>query len=80
MNDAALQRQIKALDQEVKLLGEYYEKKLIDLRSEVDRLKLESAALKVLLQEALPSFSGRFEDILEKTIREVNPESEGEPV
>jgi len=74
MNEVALQREIDRLNNELRLLGDYHKKQLLDLRGEVDRLKLEIASLRMFFEEALPGFADRFPEIYRKTIQEMNPE------
>jgi hypothetical protein len=51
------------------------DRRLLELRLEVDRLRLEMTALKNFMKAANPSFAEQFPQLLEKTIREVDPES-----
>jgi hypothetical protein len=74
MNDAALVEQINRLQKELSLAGAATDKKLLELRVEVDRLRLEMTALKTFLCTAFPSFEEQFPQILARTIQEVNPE------
>jgi uncharacterized coiled-coil protein SlyX len=48
---------------------------LLELRLEVDRLRLEMTALKNFMKAVNPSFAEQFPQLLEKTIREYDPES-----
>jgi predicted translin family RNA/ssDNA-binding protein len=72
----ALQRKIAGIENELNFISEYYKKGLLDLRGEIDRLKLDIAALRAFLENALPDFGERFPEIYEKTMLEVNPEVE----
>lgn len=76
MNEIALQEQLARLQNELKLAGGETDKRLLELRVEVDRLKLELAALKNFLSAANPSFAEQFPQVLARTIEEVNPEFE----
>jgi hypothetical protein len=62
------------LQREIRMLGDETDKSLLELRVEVDRLKLEVAALKTFLETAFPAFSEQFSQILARTIQEVDPE------
>jgi hypothetical protein len=75
MNLIALEEQLARLEKEVRLGGEQIEVGLLELRVEVDRIKLDMAALKTFLGSAFPSFTEQFPQILERTVHEVNPES-----
>jgi hypothetical protein len=74
MNEIALQEQLTRLQKELKLAGEEADRRQLELRVEVDRLKLEMTALKRFLATANPSFAEQFPQVLAKTIEEVNPE------
>jgi len=76
MNDVALQRKIAGIENELNFIREYYKKGLLDLRGEIDHLKLQIAALRAFLENAFPDFGERFPEIYEKTMLEVNPEVE----
>lgn len=76
MNEIALQEQLARLQNELKLAGGETDRRLLELRVEVDRLKLELAALKKFLAAANPSFAEQFPQVLARTIEEVNPEFE----
>ncbi len=76
MNEIALDERITRLQKELRLTADETERRMLDLRVEVDRLKLEVAALKNFLGTVNPSFMEQFPQILDQTIREVNPESD----
>jgi uncharacterized small protein (DUF1192 family) len=76
MNEIALQEQLARLQNELKLAGGEVDKRLLELRVEVDRLKIELAALKNFMAAASPSFAEQFPQVLARTIEEVNPEFE----
>ena len=75
-NEVAMQKQIDSLTNELRFMSDHYENSLRDLRSELDGLKLELAALRTFLESAFPHFAERFPELLAKTIREVDPEFE----
>lgn len=76
MNEIALREQLARLQNELKLAGGEADKRLLELRVEVDRLKIELAALKKFLAASNPSFAEQFLHVLARTIEEVNPEFE----
>jgi hypothetical protein len=76
MNEIALQEQLARLQNELKLAGGEADKRLLELRVEADRLKIELAALKNFLAATSPSFAEQFPQVLARTIEEVNPEFE----
>lgn len=76
MNEIALREELTRLQNELKLTGGETDRRLLELRVEVDRLKIELAALKNFLAAANPSFAEQFPHVLARTIEEVNPEFE----
>ncbi|BCR05608.1 hypothetical protein DESUT3_26770 [Desulfuromonas versatilis] len=76
MNEIALEERISRLEKELLLASDDTERRVFELRMEVDRLKLEVAALRNFLGTVNPSFAEQFPQILDQTIREVNPESD----
>lgn len=76
MNPAALQKQIEELARELRYSGEGVEKRLIGLRTEIDRLKIEVAALAKFPETKNPGFSEEIQAIHRETARDINPEFE----
>lgn len=76
MNDKAAKEEIDRLQRELGLAGAETDRRLLELRVELDRLKLETAALKSFLAAVYPSFVEQFPRILAETIQEVDPESD----
>jgi hypothetical protein len=76
MNDKVLKEQLDRLQKELSLAGAETDKRLLELRVEMDRLKLETAALRSFLSAVYPSFAEQFPQILAETIQEVDPESD----
>lgn len=76
MNELAVQQQMARLEKEIRFAGSETDRSLLDLRVEVDRLKLELRALKTFLGAVNPSFGEQFPQILAQTIQEVDPESD----
>jgi hypothetical protein len=74
MNLVALQKEIDRLDKELALISDYQKKRLLDVRGELDRIRLECAALREFLEEVFPEFKTRFPAIHARIIRERNPE------
>jgi len=70
----ALQEQMTRLQRELKMAGGTTDGQMLELRVEVDRLKIEVAALKSFLAAANPSFAEQFPEVLSRTIEEINPE------
>lgn len=75
MNEIALEEKIKRLQKEMQFAGLDIDRHLLELRLEVDQLRLELTALKNFMKAMNPSFAEQFPQILETTIREVDPES-----
>ncbi len=74
MNQVALEEAINRLQKELQLSGGDMESRFLDLRAEVDQLRLELRAVRKFLAAAHPSFNEQFPRILEQTIEEVDPE------
>jgi len=74
MNEIALQEQLARLLKEQTLAAGQTDDRLLELRVEVDRLKIELAAVKTFLAAANPSFAEQFPQVLARAIEEVNPE------
>lgn len=75
MNEIALEEKINRLQKGVLFAGVETERSLLELRIEVDRIRLELTALKNFMKISNPSFAEQFPQILEKTIHEVDPET-----
>ncbi|MFA5517257.1 MAG: hypothetical protein WDA20_13330 [Desulfuromonadales bacterium] len=76
MNQMALEKQITRLQKEIRLGGSEVETRLLELRAEVDRVRLEMSAVKLFLGAAYPAFNEQFPQILARVVAEVNPEFE----
>jgi hypothetical protein len=76
MNQVALEEQITRLEKEIRLGGTEVDQRFLELRADVDRLRLEVVAIKKFLEDVNPSFRELFPQILERTLAEVNPEFE----
>lgn len=74
MNEVALEKEIKRIANELRLSGELADSRFVELKAEVDRLKLDIASLIRFLEQTAPSFAGDFPVIREKILQEVNPE------
>ncbi|PLX82813.1 MAG: hypothetical protein C0617_13145 [Desulfuromonas sp.] len=74
MDKVPLDEPIVRPGKELTLSGLETDSGLLELRGEVDRLRLEVIALKTYLGSAHPSFRELFPDILARTIEDVNPE------
>ena len=76
MNQIALEERLTRLQNEIRLGGTEIEQRYLELRADLDRLRLEVAAIKKFLGAAFPAFNEQFPRILAQTIEEVNPEFE----
>jgi hypothetical protein len=70
-----LEERLTRLERELGLGSEQDENRFLELRVELDRIKLEMTALKTFLGSVFPSFSEQFPQILERTVQEIDPES-----
>jgi hypothetical protein len=74
MNQVALEERIARLEKELLRGGMHAEQRLLDLRADIDRLRLELSAVRQFLGVVYPSFEEQYPQILSRTIQEVNPE------
>lgn len=74
MNLVALQKEIERMDTALRLSGDLTDSRFMELKAEIDKIKLEIAALNSFLERTLPSFAGTYPEIKEKIFREFNPE------
>jgi hypothetical protein len=75
MKEIAIEEKINLLEKGMQFAGTETDRCLLELRLEVDRLRLELTALKNFMKVSNPSFAEQFPQILETTIYEVDPES-----
>jgi hypothetical protein len=69
-----LQREIEKLTKEIDAIWPAANKRFLDLRAEIDHLKLEVISLKKILMLEIPSFEKRFTEIFNEIMKEVPPE------
>lgn len=74
MNQLAVQEEIGRLQKELRIGGAETEQRILDLRADVDRIRIEVEAIKIFLSTVNPAFREQFPQILARTIEEVNPE------
>ncbi|MBN1848151.1 MAG: hypothetical protein JW932_06160 [Deltaproteobacteria bacterium] len=74
MNETLLLKRIENIDNELEILREYHQNDLIELRGEIDRLKLELVVFRKFLEKQFPDFPQRFKEDYVQTIHEFNPE------
>ena len=74
MNLVALQKEIDRMGTELRLSGDLTDSRIMEIKIEIDKLKLEIAALKGFLEQTLPTFARTYPDIKDEIFREVNPE------
>ena len=69
-----LQKEIEKLTKEVDAIWPAADKRLLDLRAEIDHLKLEIISLKKILSAEIPSFEKQFAQIFDDTMKQIPPE------
>ncbi len=75
MKEIALEEEIHRLGKELRLAGSENEMARLELRVQIDRLRLELTALKAFLNAANPTFAEQFPQILADTIQNIDPEA-----
>lgn len=76
MNLVALEKELDRVSRQLSHSGDLNDARYIEMKAEIDQIKLEIAALNRFLEQAIPSFAPDFPVIREKVFREVNPEVE----
>lgn len=76
MNLVALEKELDRVSRQLSLAGDANDARFIEMKAEIDKVKLEIAALNSFLEQAIPSFARDFPVVREKIFREVNPEVE----
>jgi len=76
MNLVALQKEIDRMAEELRLSGEFTDTRFMDVRAELDRVRLEVEVFKRVLEKAIPSFARDFEQTKKEMVQEFNPEIE----
>ncbi len=74
MKEKETLQRIRFLEKEIGVLVEDLDKQKLDIRSQLDELRLEIEAVKGFLQREHPEFADTFCRIKEETIRAKNPE------
>jgi hypothetical protein len=74
MNGKKTSTKIALLERELSVLVEELDKRKLDLRSEMDVLRIEVETLNTLLKKHHPKFAGTFGKIKSQTMMETNPE------
>lgn len=74
MNEKETSKKIALLELELSVLVEELDKSKLDLRSEVDVLRIEVETLKTFLKKHHPKFAGTYGKIKSQTMMETNPE------
>lgn len=74
MNLVALQKELDRVSREISLSGDLTDSRFIEIKAEIDEVKLEIAALSRFLEQTFPSFARDFPKIREEVVHDVNPE------
>ncbi len=73
---ALIEEQLRRLQKELRIVGDDTDRRILDMRAEVDFLKYELLALREFLSASNPTFAEQYPQILSKIIQEVNPEAD----
>ena len=73
MKEKTIEEKLKFFEKAFELQEKESEKIRLELVAEIDMLKIRFRALKELLKEITAEDEGRYEEIEEKILREVNP-------
>jgi hypothetical protein len=74
MKELELKKQIENATKQIDATWATADKRILELRTEIDRLKLEVISLKTLLKTEIPSFEERFSQIFSETLEGISPE------
>lgn len=75
MNElVALEEKLAFLEKEFNFVGVDADRQNLELRLELDHLRLEMRALKTFLSAVYPTFAEQYPQILAQTIQEFDPE------
>ncbi len=74
MKEKETVQRIRLLEQEIRVLVEELDKQKLDMRGQLDELRLEIESLKGFLQREHPEFPETFRKMKEQTIQNKNPE------
>jgi len=69
-----IQKELEKLAMEVDSIWTAADKRFLDLRAEIENLKLEVISLKKILNNEIPTFEKRFSQILNDTMKRVPQE------
>jgi hypothetical protein len=74
MNEKETAKKLALLDHELGALADEVDQTKLNLRSDLDTLRLEIEALKAYLKDLHPEFGQRFVKIKANTVLDTNPE------
>ncbi len=74
MSEQVISERLRFLEKEVSALAEDLDRNKLDLRSQVDALRLDIESIKTFLKKHFPELPETFRDVKDQTMREKNPE------
>jgi hypothetical protein len=74
MNEKETGKRITLLERELSVLAEDLDKNKMEMRSDLDSMRLEVESLKTILTQYHRDFQGTFKKIKTQTLMEKNPE------
>jgi hypothetical protein len=78
MNEVQINEKLRLLEQEIALAGDATETLRLEMRAEIDALRLENEVLKRCLQLIHPEMQEHFAALRADVIHETNPETQPE--
>lgn len=78
MNEVQINEKLRLLEQEITLAGDATETLRLEMRAEIDALRLENEVLKRCLELVHPELKERFAAVRAEVIQETDPENQSD--
>lgn len=74
MREIEINEKLRLIEKEILCTGDEMTKVKLDLKAEIDELKIDIEAVKRLVKQTLPGGEEEYRKVKESVIREINPE------